>query len=80
MSPPEQQHNIINNTDHGTADSQATKRWCVNENKKYDNQIDNGTRKEIKETLSNKNGQVNDSIIKQVKDTSMVTKNDRSTN
>ena len=29
MSPPEQQHNNINNTNHGTTDSQATKRRCV---------------------------------------------------
>ena len=80
MSPPEQRHNNINNTNHGTTDLQATKRRCIYENKKYNNQINNGTRKKIKETLSIKNRQGNDSIIKQVKDTSLVTKNDRSTN
>ena len=80
MSRPEQRHNIINNTDHGTTDWHVTKRRCVYENKKYDNQINNGTRKKTRETLSIKNRQGNDSIIKQVKHTSLVTKNDRSTN
>ena len=80
MSTPEQQHNNINNTNHGTTDLQATKRWCIYENKKYNNQINNGTRKKIKETLSIKNRQGNVSIIKQVKHTSLVTKNDRSIN
>ena len=80
MSPLEWRHNIINNTNHGATDLQVTKRQCVYENKKYDNQINNGTRKKIKETLSAKNRQGNDSIIKQVQDTSLVTKNDKSTN
>ena len=67
MSPPEQRHNNINNTNHGTTDLQATKRWCIYENKKYNNQINNGTRKKRKKTLSAENRQGNDSIVKKLK-------------
>ena len=48
MSPLEQRHININNTDHGATNSQATKRRCIYENKKYNNQINNGTRKKNK--------------------------------
>ena len=80
MSPPEQRHINIKNTNHGATDLQATKRRCIYENKKYNNQINNGTRKKIKGTQSTENRQGNDSIIKKVEDTSLVTRNDKSTN